>query len=250
MAMSPTPWQLDKYRGHLSLGELSGTVNLLAPDQGLQLRWRGEPLAALAVGLPTVAEPRATSTLDCWFRGGDLVSTYSQSEDRATRGQVYWRAHECSQNDQQHPALDLIASVQTSFLDSDPALNVYSRIAAREVLRLSSADTCDVIPIASNDAEQHILSAPDEIACFIFRLAGGQSSYIEMVHPADFNESVLRRLPSGEIELSHRLFAGRLEKGVILRSRIRAVFVPTDDDISLASACYAEFANSEPVLTV
>src|SRR5688572_8642635 len=133
MAMAPTPWQLDEYHAHLSLGELSGTVNLLAPDQGLQLRWRGEPLTALAVGLPTATETTAKSTLDCWLRGGDLVSTYSQSQDRATRGQVYWRAHECTHHGQQHPALDLIASVQTSFLDSDPVLNVRSRIAAREV---------------------------------------------------------------------------------------------------------------------
>jgi hypothetical protein len=250
MAMSPTPWQLDEYYAHLSLGDLSGTANLLTPDAGLQLRWRGEPLAALAVGLPTVAETRATSTLDCWLRGGDLVSTYSQSDDRATRGQIYWRAHECSQNGQQHPTLDLIASVQTSFLDSDPALNVCSRIAAREVLRFNNSETSDVTPIEWNDAEQHILSAPEAIGCFIFRLAGGQSSYIEMVHPADFHESVIRLLPNGETELSHRLFAGRLEKGVILRSRVRAIFVPRGNDVPLASGYFSDFAASEPVLTV
>jgi hypothetical protein len=105
-------------------------------------------------------------------------------------------------------------------------------------------------PIEWNDAQQHSLAAPGEIACFIFRLAGSQSSYVEMVHPADFNESMLRRSPSGETELSHRLFAGRLEKGVILRSRIRAIFVPRDSDAALARACYADFAAAEPVLTV
>lgn len=247
--MSPTPWQLEEYHAHLSLGDLSGTVNLLAPDAGLQLRWRGETLASLGVGLPSVAEARAAWALDCWLRGGDLVSTYSQSDDRATRGQVYWRAHECSQNGQQHPALDLIASVQTSFLDSDPTLNVCSRNAAREVLHLTNAETCDVIPIPWNDAEQYIFAA-EEIACFIFRLAGGQSSYIEMVHPTDFNESVIRRLPKGETELSHRLFAGRLEKGVILRARVRAIIVPRGNDVPLASGYFSDFAASEPVLTV
>ena len=155
-----------------------------------------------------------------------------------------------SQNGQQHPVVDLIASVQTSFLDSDPSLTVHSLVPAREVVQLVEVEAGRVEPIEWNSAEQHRLAAAGEIPCFIFRLAGSQSSYVEMVHPADFNESTLRRSPSGETELSHRLFAGRLEKGVILRSRIRAIFVPRDSDAALARACYADFAAAEPVLTV
>ena len=56
---------------------------------------------------------------------------------------------------------------------------------------------------------------------------------------------MLRR-PSG---LSHRLFAERLEKGVILRSRIRGLFVPRDHDTELAQSEYRRFAASEPPLT-
>jgi hypothetical protein len=41
-----------------------------------------------------------------------------------------------------------------------------------------------------------------------------------------------------------------LEKGVILRSRIRALLVPSENDAALAGACYVDFAASEPVLTV
>jgi len=248
--MSLQPWRLDKFRASLALGELHGTVDLLSPEQGLQLRGQSEPLNVLAVDLPGVPDSRAATSLDAWVRGGDLVATYAQSEDRPTRGQVYWRAHLCSKNGQQHPVVDLIASVQTSLLDSDPALTVYSRIPAREVVQLIEVEAGRVKPIEWNEAELHSLAALGEIACFIFRLDGSQSSYVEMVHPADFNESMLRRSPSGETELSHHLFAGRLEKGVILRSRIRAIFVPRDADVALASGYYSDFAAAEPVLTV
>jgi hypothetical protein len=163
---------------------------------------------------------------------------------------VYLRAWQFTHGEIAFPAIELIASVQTSLLDSDPTLNVRSHAAARDVLQLTSVEASRASTIEWNGGERHFLAASTAIACFIFRLTGGPSSYIEMVHPADFNQSVLRRLPSGKTEVCHRLFAGRLEKGVILRSRVRALLVPGEHDASLASACYAEFAASEPVLTV
>jgi hypothetical protein len=248
--MSSTPWQLQEHQAHLSLGELSGAIDLRAPSQGLKLRRRSELVTALAVELPTLADAQAASGLEAWVRGTDLVATYSERQDRHRRGQVYLRAQNYLHAGSAYPLIELIASVQTSLLDSDPTLNVRSHIAARDVLRISDIEMSRASPIEWNDREQHFHAMPEAIACFIFRLADGQSSYIEMVHPADFNQSVLRKLPGGETELSHRLFAGRLEKGVILRSRVRAIFVPSENDLALASACYADFAASEPVLTV
>jgi hypothetical protein len=247
--MSATPWQLEVHQACLSLGELSGAIDLRAPGEGLKLRFHGQLFTALAVELPTLTDTQATTALEAWVRGNDLVATYSQRQDRHTRGQMYLRAQQYLNAGSAAPAIELITSVQTSLLDSDPSLNVRSRIAARDILRLTEIATNRAMPIERNDDQQHFLAAPAEIACFIFRLNGGQSSYVEMVHPADFNHSVLRRLPSGETELSHRLFAGRLEKGVILRSRVRALLVPSENDAALASACYADFATSEPVLT-
>jgi hypothetical protein len=248
--MSSKPWQLDNYQATLSLGQLHGAIDLLLPERGLQLHWRDFAIAALAVGLPSVSGSQASSVLDAWVRGGDLVATYAENANRRTRGQVYWRAHEHVQDNQKFPAIDLIASVQTSLLDSDPALNVRSRVAAREVLLLTDIDSGRAAPLDWGADDTMRLAAPGQIACSIFRLGDGKSSYVEMVHPADFNECVWRRESNGETELSNRLFHGRLEKGVILRSRIRAIFVPTDNDAELASACYAEFATSEPILTV
>lgn len=246
--MSSTPWQLHEHQATLSLGELSGAIDLRAPGEGLKLLFRGESVTALAVELPPLTDAQAASALEPWVRGSDLIAIYSD-HDRHMRGQLYLRAQSYLHAGRQSPLIELVASVQTSLLDSDPTLNVRSRIGARQVLRVTDFETSAVTSVRLNDAEEHFFAAPDEIACFIFRLTGGQSSYVEMVHPADFNQSVLRRMPNGEMELSHRLFAGRLEKGVILRSRVRALWVPSENDVALASACYADFAASEPVLT-
>ena len=87
-------------------------------------------------------------------------------------------------------------------------------------------------------------------ACFIFRLRGAPLSYIEMVHPLDFVESGLTPLGDGALRWTTRLFQGRLEKGVILRSRLKALITPRSDDIAAAALCYRDFAASEPPLTV
>ena len=54
-----------------------------------------------------------------------------------------------------------------------------------------------------------------------------------MVHPTDFTETTIVRSQEN-VELSNRLFPGRLEKGVILRSRLRALFVPSSNDVALS----------------
>ena len=83
--------------------------------------------------------------------------------------------------------------------------------------------------------------------CFLFRRAG-TFSYAELVHPADFRQSTLaaRESSSADVRLAHRLFHRRLEKGVILRSRLRGVFLPREHDMELAAAEYRRFAASEP----
>jgi hypothetical protein len=247
--MQPAPWQLDGYKARLSLsGGLSGDVDLLQPAAGLQLHWRDRiHIAALGVALPPVRITEADSLIDAWVRGGDLVATYSHGQER--RGQIYWRV---PQGDALTPAVassvELIASIQTSLLDFDPALDVRSHVAAQEILQLIDADTtrADAIYLADPSVEIAPSSVP---ACFIFRLGDCELSYLEMVHPLDFTGSVLRRLPDGQFELSHQLFRGRLEKGVILRSRLRGLMVPREHDLVLAGTCYTDFAASEPPLT-
>jgi hypothetical protein len=177
-----------------------------------------------------------------------LVSTYMQDERRQIRGQVYWRGFEWGGS--RAPAIELIVSVQTSLLDSDPTLHVRSQVAADELWNINGFDP----PSARNDT----LRGSDSFvanyagrgpACWLFRLTGEDSTYVEMVHPSDHVSSRFQELGRGEVEHSTRLFRGPLEKGVILRSRLRGVLLPRSNDVAAAAACYREFITSEPPLT-
>jgi hypothetical protein len=86
----------------------------------------------------------------------------------------------------------------------------------------------------------------------LFPLTGTELTYLEIIHPADFQHDELSRLPGpvAGMLLRHRLFAEELEKGVILRGRLRGQFVAQSGDTAAAAAAYARFlAASLPLTT-
>jgi hypothetical protein len=72
---------------------------------------------------------------------------------------------------------------------------------------------------------------------------------VEMVHPIDFRGSTATSA-GGSVGLSHDLFEQKLEKGVILRARIRGALVKQESDIDCAMAALGGFSAAEPPLTV
>ncbi|MEX2139278.1 MAG: hypothetical protein WD894_08460 [Pirellulales bacterium] len=246
MTASRSPWELNDSEARLTLGALVGQLDIRHPFAGLSATFGGAKLHLFYVELPPPTNPARDESPDCYVRGQDLVCTYLQDEQRKIRGQVYWRAFEWGPD--RAPSLDLIVSVQTSLLDSDPTLNLRSSFPALEVLaikNLEQATTEDTTPRSS-----HVVKLRGEIAaCWLFRLNAQNATYVEMVHPADFVSSRFQEVAAGEVEHSTQLFRGSLEKGVILRSRLRGVVLPRSDDVAAAIACYREFAASEPPLT-
>jgi hypothetical protein len=72
-----------------------------------------------------------------------------------------------------------------------------------------------------------------------------------MVHPADFQAGQIQ-VSGAESMLARStqtLFAERLEKGVILRARAQALFLPAENDEAHASDCYARFEASPAPLS-
>jgi len=71
-----------------------------------------------------------------------------------------------------------------------------------------------------------------------------------MVHPADFSGSELTEDDSagGHVAIRHRLFVQRLEKGVLLRARVRGLLLAREADVELAAATYRSFAGLGPPL--
>jgi hypothetical protein len=230
-----SPWRLDGRRASLELGPLHALVDLEHPESGLtQLRRAGTSIPQaqiLGVELPPTdhAENRF---VDAYLRGTDLIGTYAEVAQPSLRWQIYWRAS-ADRFPQTVAAIEAIVSVQTGLLDSEPRLTLSTTVPAVK-LSLWRASGDDVLRCDQFDAlpTTKTMAASDGWGCFGFDLPDGAGSYLEMVHPADFSASSVEAplAPRGEarpgenVSLRHRLFSDRLEKGVILRSRVLALF--------------------------
>jgi hypothetical protein len=175
-----------------------------------------------------------------------LILAYEPSSHPPLRLDALWRATVPAADDRFLAALDLIISVRTQSLDIQPESRVQSILPQSDVLRLHSVER-GFIPLAL-PAKTPLTIAPDRgVGCLLFRITGTELSYCEMIHPADFQSDEVSR--SNTICLAHRLFSARLEKGVILRARVRGVILNRLGDAEMATQCYAAFAAAEPPLS-
>jgi hypothetical protein len=74
-------------------------------------------------------------------------------------------------------------------------------------------------------------------------------SYAQMTHPDGDSQTAVESPSRGGLQIVHRLFAGRLEKGVVLTQRVLAVLIAGPDAASQAAAEHQWFAASPPPLT-
>jgi hypothetical protein len=217
---------------------MSGQVDLARPGLGLhsltlhRLTLEGAPLTSLSL-LSVVLEPEQGEAnprlVDAYVRGDDLVATYAETANRPVRVQVYWRIDpiEAARN---CLLVDLQVSVQTDLLGIPPVVPAASRCPEGEVLRLAGSGR--FAPVAIADDAPLGQRPADSPGCWVFRPAEAGYSYAEMIHPADFCYAELQRDGAGNLTLRHHLFdQGDLEKGVILRSRLRGMLLPRENDL-------------------
>jgi hypothetical protein len=233
---------------------IQATCHVDRPSLGI----RYEGMAAGAPGLLRVE--RATDaasaaacwqTEDCYVRGRDLIATYAPAADWPFRCQVYWRVVPAAAP--VAAALDLVVSVQTELLDTHPQVHVRSWFPA-------GSEVLQVVPSAPDERtmrlspDTSVTAAEGRAGCFLFRAPGRDRSYVQMVHPADFVEfRLVRDADAGSaagITATHVLFRRPLEKGVILRSRIRSAWLPGAADAAEAAESYRRFIAEAPPLTV
>jgi hypothetical protein len=184
---------------------------------------------------------------ESYVRGPDLIATYEESRQAPIRVDCLWRAMPPGVADQVLATIDLVVSVRTCAFDSHPELAVASVVPANEILRLQCLGPADWTPQSLGPAT----IVPDSgTGCLLLRIAGSDLSYVEMVHPADFQYDELQPTESGgqAARVTHRLFRTNLEKGVILRGRVRGIFLKRFADLEIAAQCYAAFAGADPPL--
>jgi hypothetical protein len=93
------------------------------------------------------------------------------------------------------------------------------------------------------------LGRPFAFPALLYRPAGASWSYVELSHADDCGEIVLRSRGRGT-DVGFGLFGVDLEKGVILRGRVWARFVPRDADMESATAEYDALVAAPPPLGV
>jgi hypothetical protein len=255
-------WQIDGHVARLESDNLRAEVDILNPANGLKML-AAEGVIINDTTLFRVGLPHSTinPVVDFFTRGNDLVAIYSETAEHPFRAQIYWRSgpsaiaqgsgRSLDRATQSFAALELILSIQTNLLDADPTLTVETNLSAIQVSQLVDSQTACLTDLHIADSPA-LLSPASGLGCFHFRLADSPLAYTELVHPADFHRSTLERsaTDSNALRLSHQLFAQRLEKGVILRSRIRGLFMPAETEPAALVRTYQDFATSDPPLTV
>jgi hypothetical protein len=243
------PWKLEKHVGHLALGPLTGRVQIEGGVVSFRLdAWQGQPQDRFDVFVLGAALAQ-WKLEEAYVRGADLVTTYAKTPPYHVAPQAYWRATWIAE--WQSVKLELVLSVQTDLLDSQPKCTIESGGQATSLwlagefngsaFREWSA-TASLPPLAS-DAAPQLFVIRNEVAGF---------SYAELVHPSDFVAASIDAdlgTTGGIYSVRSTLFPERLEKGVIRRARIAGWFLPLANDLTAAAALAQDFVGEPLPLT-
>lgn len=215
-------WKLVDYRATATWAGSTASVDTLNLRAGLTIEsgnWQGSVIGAL----PAMQPSSSPASVETYVRGADLVTTHPATTERPTRVQLYWRRWHGLPTSIS-AALELIVSVQTHLLDSDPALVLESRfnqacaeLSSVGMVEVTQGENCALILTDPQDATQtEFLREPDALANCVVR---------------------------------HTLFRQRLEKGVILRGRLLYCWSDQALTSQVAAEFQARFLSTEPMLT-
>jgi hypothetical protein len=242
-------WHLAENSASFSLGPLAAQVSLERPDLGLHLvqlgntPWTGTSLHCIHLLAP--AAPADVKLAETYVRGFDLVATYHPLPPFTLQPQIYWRLRE--DRSQSAFGVELIVSVQTSQLYSEPQTPVGSELAGALSLTTWSREG---LPQSSAAARPFTLRDKEGAQGIVaFEPAVGGHVYVEMIHPSDFHAVSIKPAPEGKLTIAVQIFQEHLEKGVIRRARVCGWFLPQADWRKRAWELYQAFAVEPPPLT-
>lgn len=231
-----TTWTLEGHRALDPRPGATATIDLDVARDGIRLG-SGEA-ADTILGLDL--QPHWT-LVDRWLRGADVTVVHESTDARHLRTTAMWRL-------QPSPApvrcWQAIVSAQTSLLQSDSTLAVTTTLAATPGDEWLWGERAE-------DGFRWRRQAHESATAVLLRrgpAAGGRQSVLVAGHPGEVR-GLEARGAHGRITISCRLFAPRLEKGVLLRSRVLAAQGPAAGDEAWAAAAVTAFAALPPMLT-
>jgi hypothetical protein len=218
------------------------------------------PGNGLSVFTPPVLTEPALQLFGTWLHDDDrsgpgpaatrvcaasIHATFAEKHHLHVETQVRWRVNRA---DVGYTSIDVVVSVGTQALSAFAAFGLGSLVKSSDILvpKNSALDRSqDWIHVDSVGDVATTQGTP----CTLFRLPGTGLSYVEMLHPSDLGSHEVSRDPdTGRAVIRHQLFSCPLEKGVILRARLRGALLPRDSDQAAAAAMFAQFATSDPPL--
>ena len=246
-------WQLTGTAAQLKGIPLRAQVRLDAPERGVEQLLGPDAIASpcrILCWRPQINAASPAKLVEGYVRGADLIATYAALPPQTVQPQIYWRAlHESSL---QAVGVELIVSVQTSLLDSNPESVVVSEVPPGDAWRLIDLQQNEFAPIVTDEdastVHRPVSAAP---SLLVLRPSDETFSYAEMIHPSDFVAVNCQLDVAGEprLRLTTRLFPERLEKGVIRRGRVCGWFVPREGDLQIAGELFRRFVAEPPPLT-
>jgi hypothetical protein len=255
-------WRFDKQKAILDASSFTFEIDTQSPESGASCFklagtvWQGANPLQIHIFDPFVMGQSRCE--DVYLRGPDLVLSYRMSRVPEFSWQVYWRA--LVDQEGIFDGVELIVSVQTDVLDSDPRLTVESHLSTSQLFQLEFGEKEKIVGQTPSKSYEptwtEIASAPpssilDPPGVLLYRPAGTAHSYLEMIHPTDFAglEVSWKTSDSPANTARFLLFDEPLEKGVIRRGRLRTMVLPRADDLATAQACYQSFVESAIPLT-
>jgi hypothetical protein len=228
-----TSWIVDQHLARVTSPTLTAEIDLHRPDAGLHgLAFAGTLLDAQARMLAVGANEAGGWELsgpESYARGADLVATYPQTAARPYRLQAYWRVVDLSTIASLRGAacVELQLSINTSLLDTAPTVETTDDFGPGEIIVPAALENCATI----------------------LRPQNATWSYVRLVHLVDRGRTTVDAAASTKLPLHLPLFGRYLEKGVIMRARIRGAIVPRTNDESAAAEIFQDFLHSPLPLT-
>lgn len=210
----PASWELSGSKARFACGELRGALDVTAPARGLaELTYRGAPIDGWLLGVVVNTAPS-----DAYVRGGDLVVSYREADERPFSVQVYWSIAESSRLSAL--ILDATISIQTRQWEAYPEVGVSSSIG--------------IAPHASGQVR-------------LLRPASGDWTYAELAPAEDFAADLaVGGSPLATAWLFDEQF---MERGVIRRLRVRGAIIPREDDEAHSQRIRETLLVEQPPLT-
>ena len=245
-------WTITGQQAHLQTLDLSGTIDLSTPGTGLhQLCLADHRLAHMQL----LGIARDGCTIEAfplqapYARDNSLIICYGDREDPSHQLQLQWR---CIPPEPGlfMGGLELILSFETPSQINLPKWTTMTQVSQRDILLAVNDSEQPWISLNENpEVHESTLSAlGNGTRMILCRFPEQQVSYVEMTHPAEPSLAILPSTEQATTLWGSRTPDRPLEKGVILRRRVRGMFLPLEKDTVLAGTAYAQFQALAPPL--